>query len=141
MIILDTNILSETLRPVPSDAVRAWFDAQALDNLYICAPVLAEMRFGIERLAAGAKQRRLSEAVDRLEHQRYRGRVLAFDAAAAMIYGWIVAARQRSGRPMGVLDGMIAAIAIQHQAVVATRDTRDFALPDLTVVDPFGFGK
>ena len=125
---------------MPDPAVRAWFDAQALENLYICTPVLAEMRFGIDRLAIGAKQQRLKEAADQLEYQRYRGRVLPFDATAALIYGRIVAARERSGRPLGVLDGMIAAIAIQHN-VVATRDTRDFALPDLTVVDPFGFGK
>jgi predicted nucleic acid-binding protein len=71
----------------------------------------------------------------------FRDRVLPFDATSASIYGRIIAARKRSGRPMGVLDGMIAAIALQHGASVATRDTRDFALPDLTVVDPFGFGK
>ena len=141
MIILDTNVVSETLRPVPSDAVRAWLDAQDDEALFLCAPVLAEMRFGVERLAVGAKQRWLREEVDRLEHQEFSRRVLPFDAAAAAIYGRIVAVRQRSGRPLGVIDGMIAAIAIQHNAVVATRDTRDFALPDLTVVDPFGFGK
>ena len=141
MIILDTNVVSVTLRPVPSDAVRAWLDAQDDEALFLCAPVLAEMRFGVERLAVGAKQRWLREEVDRLEHQEFSRRVLPFDAAVAAVYGRIFAARQRSGRPLGVLDGMIAAIAIQHNAVVATRDTRDFALPDLTVVDPFGFGK
>jgi predicted nucleic acid-binding protein len=116
-------------------------DAQDDGALCLCAPVLAELRFGVERLAVGAKQRWLQEEVDRLEHQEFSGRVLPFGATAAAIYGRIVAMRQRSGRPLGVLDGMIAAIAIQHHAVVATRDTRDFALPDLTVVDPFGFGK
>lgn len=141
MIILDTNVVSVTLRPVPSDAVRAWLDAQDDEALFLCAPVLAEMRFGVERLAVGAKQRWLREEVDRLEHQEFSRRVLPFDAASAAIYGRIAAVRERSGRPLGVLDGMIAAIAIQHKAVVATRDTRDFALPDLTVVDPFGFGK
>jgi predicted nucleic acid-binding protein len=141
VIILDTNVISETLRPVPNDVVRAWFDAQDDEALYLCAPVLAEMRFGVERLAAGAKQQWLREEVDRLEHQEFSRRVLPFDATAAMIYGRIVAERERSGRPMAVLDGMIAAIALQHDAVVATRDTRDFALPDLTVVDPFDFGK
>ncbi len=141
MIILDTNVVSETLRLVPNDAVRAWFDARDDEALCLCAPVLAEMRFGVDRLAAGAKQQWLRGEVDRLEHQEFRGRILPFDATAASIYGRIVAARERSGRPMGVLDGMIAAIAFEHNAVVATRDTRDFTLPDLTVVDPFGFGK
>ena len=141
MIVLDTNVVSETLRLVPNDAVRAWFDAQVEETLFLCAPGLAELRFGVDRLAAGAKQQWLRNEVDRLEHQEFSGRVLSFDAATASIYGRIVAARERSGRPIGVVDGMIAAIAIQHNAVVATRDTRDFALPDLTVVDPFGFGK
>jgi predicted nucleic acid-binding protein len=141
VIILDTNVVSETLRPVPNDAVRAWFDAQDEEALHLCAPVLAEMRFNVERLAAGAKQRWLREEVDRLEHQEFSKRVLPLDVTAATIYGRIVAVRERSGRPIGVVDGMIAAIALQHGAAVAIRDTRDFALPDLTVVDPFGFGK
>ena len=141
MIIIDTNVVSETLRLVPNDSVRAWFDAQDDGELCLCAPVLAEMRFGVDRLTAGAKQQWLRNEVDRLEHHEFSGRVLPFDVAAASIYGRIVATRERSGRPMGVLDGMIAAIAIQHGATVATRDTRDFALPELTVVDPFGFGK
>jgi predicted nucleic acid-binding protein len=141
VIILDTNLVSEPMRPAPNAAVRAWYNAQTLNELYICAPVLAEMRFGIELLASGAKQRWLRNQVNEIEHIHFRDRVLPFDATSASIYGRIIAARKRSGRPMGVLDGMIAAIALQHGASVATRDTRDFALPDLTVVDPFGFGK
>jgi predicted nucleic acid-binding protein len=141
VIVLDTNVVSESLRLVPNDAVRAWFDAQHEETLFLCSPVLAEMRFGVDRLAAGAKQQWLRNEVDRLEHQEFSGRVLSFDAATASIYGRILASRERSGRPLGVVDGMIAAIALQHGATIATRDTRDFALPELTVVDPFDFGK
>ena len=137
MIVLDTNVISETFRPNPHLAVKAWFDAQVVEALFICAPVLAEMRFGIERLASGAQQRWLSNEADRLENYQFRGKVLPFDAQTASIYGRITAERERRGQPMGPMDAMIAAIALQHNAVIATRDIRGFAIPGLIVVNPF----
>lgn len=141
MIILDTNVISESFRPNPNIIVRDWFNAQILENLFICSPVLAEIRFGIERLALGAQRRWLSQEADRLENHRFSGRILPFDSSAASIYGRIAADRERMGHPIGVADCMIASIALQNGAAVATRDSGGFAIPELTVINPFEFSK
>ncbi|MDB5548596.1 MAG: PilT protein-like [Tardiphaga sp.] len=138
MIILDTNVLSEPFRPKPDAAVRAWFNAQRTDALFTCAPALAELRFGIERLDPGAKRQWLADNVDRLE-QQFSGRILPFDANTANIYGRIVASREKRGRSISAMDGMIAAVALQHGASLATRDGRGFALLNLTIINPFDF--
>lgn len=137
MIILDTNVVSEGFRPKPQFAVRDWIDAQPTDTLFICAPVLAEIRFGIERLSPGAQRQRLSDAADRLERETFLDRILVFDSAAANIYGRLSAQRHAAGKPIGVMDCMIAAIALTHGAAVATRDRYGFEGLGLTVLDPF----
>lgn len=139
MIILDTNVVSEGFRPKPHIAVRLWMDAQPPDMLFLCAPVLAEIRFGIARLEPGAQQDRLRAGADKLENDQYRGRVLPFDAAAASAYGRLAAERQRIGKPIGHMDGFIAAIAVAHGAAVATRDTYGFSNFGLTIINPFAF--
>ena len=138
MILLDTNILSESMRPKPSQVVESWLDSQPWDTLYSCTPVLAELRYGVERLAAGRRKRSLSEVVDRIEHDVYRGRILSFDLVAAGHYGRLMVKRERQGRRLEMMDGLIAAIALTHGAIVATRDARDFAGLGFEVIDPFG---
>ncbi|HEY0329002.1 MAG TPA: type II toxin-antitoxin system VapC family toxin [Rhodopseudomonas sp.] len=137
MIILDTNVVSEALRPKPNLGVRDWLDTQPADALFICAPVLAEIRFGIERLDAGVQRQKLLASAARLESVTFFDHILPFDAVAATIYGRIAAQRQSAGRPIGVMDCMIAAIALAHQAAVATRDRYGFDGVGLTVINPF----
>jgi predicted nucleic acid-binding protein len=139
VIILDTNVVSQGFRAKPHMAVRLWMDAQPPDTLFICAPVLAEIRFGIARLEQGTQQDRLRAGADKLENDQYRGRVLPFDAAAASVYGRLAAERQRISKPVGRMDGFIAAIAVAHGAGVATRDTYGFSDFGLTIIDPFEF--
>jgi predicted nucleic acid-binding protein len=139
VIILDTNVVSQGFRAKPHMAVRLWMDAQPPDTLFLCAPVLAEIRFGIARLEPGTQQDRLRAGADRLENDQYRGRVLPFDAAAASVYGRLAAERQRIGKPVGRMDGFIAAIAVAQGAAVATRDTYGFSDFGLTIIDPFEF--
>jgi predicted nucleic acid-binding protein len=139
VIILDTNVISEGFRAKPHIAVRLWMDAQSHETLYICAPVLAEIRFGIARLKAGPQQDRLRAGADKLEADQYRGRILAFDAAAASIYGRLAAARERIGKPIGHMDGFIAAIAVANDAAIATRDSYGFSGFGLTIINPFEF--
>src|SRR5688572_15285884 len=127
MILLDTNILSEMLKPRPDRAVDVWLNGQAWSSLYLCAPVLAELRFGVERLALGRRKNFLAAAVDRMESDYYRGRILSFDLAAARIYAKIGVQRERQGRRMEQMDSLIAAIALAHDAALATRDVNDFA--------------
>ncbi len=137
MIILDTNIVSEGLRPRPDDRFVAWLDAQQASDVYICAPVLAELFFGLERLAEGARKSHLRAAIDRIQNDLFRDRILPFDIGAASQYGRLVAHRERIGRPIQQMDAVIAAISLSNQATLATRNTQDFADLGLVVVNPF----
>ncbi len=137
MILLDTNIVSEPYRPRPDPNVRAWIDAQPASTLFICTPVLAELRFGYERLDQGARKNRVRAYVEHVENNLYRDRILSFDSAAAARYAQIAAIRERVGRRMEQMDALIAAIALAHGASVATRDVDDFANLGLEVLNPF----
>ncbi|HKS61220.1 MAG TPA: type II toxin-antitoxin system VapC family toxin [Xanthobacteraceae bacterium] len=139
MILLDTNVVSAPWRPRPDDAAIAWLEAQPFNSLYLCTPVLAELRFGAERLDPGGRRDRLRTFIDRLENEVYRGRILALDAAAAAEYGRVAAMRERAGRRIELMDAMVAAIAIVHRAVVATRDVSDFTGLGLDIINPFEF--
>lgn len=137
MILLDTNVVSEAWRPTPDLAVIAWIDRQRASSLYLCTPVLAELRFGIERLPASPRKERIRALVDRLEADTYQGRILPLDTPAAAEFGRVAAKRERAGKRMEPMDALIAAIAIAHQATLATRDVREFANLGLDLVNPF----
>ena len=137
MILLDTNIVSESWRQSPSPVVVAWLDNQPMETLYLCAPVVAELRFGAERLAAGFRRDRLLARIELLENEGFQGRILDFDLAAAAAFGRIGAERERIGRRMEPFDAMIAAIAISRGMQMATRDTGDFADIGLDLINPF----
>jgi predicted nucleic acid-binding protein len=137
MIVLDTNVVSEIYRPLPNGSVIAWLDAQPIDSLHICTPVLAELRFGAERLDDGKRKDQLRTTIDRLEYEVYRDRILVFDATSAMVYGRIAAARRKSGQTMQQMDALIAAIALANRASLATRNKTDFSNLGLDVIDPF----
>ena len=137
MIILDTNVVSEVFRVIPHGAVQSWIDAQPFGSLYICAPVLAEIRFGISLLKLGQRRTGLQASADQMEYQRFEGRILPFDARAAAAYGDLAAARQRLGKPIGKIDGFIAAIALVNGADIATRDAYGFFGLGLKIFNPF----
>ncbi len=135
MIVLDTNVVSELAKPTPNPAVVGWVDAQV--ELAIAAPSLGEIRFGVARLPQGQRRTALSEAIDRFVADDLDGLVLAFDAACADAYGLIVAARESAGRPIGICDAQIAAICAVHDAVLATRNVRDFLNTGIEIADPW----
>ncbi len=135
MIVLDTNVVSELAKPTPSSVVVAWLDAQ--DGLAIAAPALAELRFGIARLPDGERRTTLNEAIDGFVADDLDGLVLAFDRASADAYGLIAAARERAGRPIGIADAQIAAICLVRNAVLATRNVRDFLDTGIEIIDPW----
>ena len=140
MIILDTNVVSETMRPDPSTNVRGWLDAQPSEDLFLCVPVLAELHYGVEGLPTGTRRKRLERAIQLVE-EAFANRILPLDQAAAREYGKIVAQRDRIGRATGTMDGLIAAIAKAHGATIATRDVHGFDDVGLIVVDPFAHGQ
>jgi toxin FitB len=137
MILIDTNVISEAMRLQPNQAVIAWLNAQAWDSLFLCTPVLAELHHGIGRLANGQRKDFLTRALDRIENELYNGRILSFDQLAAASYGRLAVKREQQGRRLGQMDALIAAIALTHGAILATRDASDFADLGIEVINPF----
>ncbi len=140
MILLDTNVVSEPYRAVPSGSVRNWLDGQRQQDLFLCTPVLAELWYGVERLPSGGRRDRLERWVQNLEEERFENRVLPVDQAAAHEFGRIVAKRTRMGLPIGPMNALIASIAVCHGAALATRDVPDFEGISLELIDPFAAG-
>jgi predicted nucleic acid-binding protein len=139
MIVLDTNIVSELEKPVPSAALRSWFSSVAIDTTFICGPVLMEQAFGAELHLLRSQSRRYVEALGRLRAQ-YTSRTLVADNDACELAGRLRARRQHSGRPLSIGDSMIAAICLAHGAALATRNVRDFDGLDLRLINPFETG-
>ena len=139
MIILDTNIVSELLRPEPNRTVTVWFERQDPATLHTTSVTLAEILFGLELMPDGSRRAGLTFGIGRIFATRFADRVLAFDQAAAVTYASIRAGRRKSGRPMTEFDGQIAAIARSRNAVLATRNTRDFTGCGIELVDPWQY--
>jgi hypothetical protein len=141
MILLDTNVVSAVMARAPDAAVVAWLDRQETLALYLSAVTVAEIRYGLHVLPDGRRRSSLEDRFAKFLAEGFSGRILPFDAEAALRYGEIMAARRGASRPMSVLDGQIAAIARAHRLAVATRNVRDFELCGLEVVDPFELPK
>ena len=138
MILLDTSIVSEVMRPNPAVAVVRWLDRNETSNLYLSTVTIAEIAFGLRVLQAGSRRRELSQRFDDFVARGFEQRLLAFDLAAAREYAEIMGYRRELGRPLSVPDGQIAAIARCHRFSVATRNVRDFEHCGLEVLNPFG---
>lgn len=137
MMILDTNVISEGFRIRPHPSVRSWLDSQSPIELFLCAPVLAELRYGVERLPAGRRRAELDRLVSNAERDLFANRLLPFDREAAHEFGRVAFKRANIGRPVMPMDAMIAAIAIANGMSIATRDIDDFAGLDIDLVNPF----
>ena len=137
MILLDTNVLSEVLKPAPSDAVVRWLAAQEASEVFISAITQAEMLCGVEVLPAGRRKSRWAAAIAQIFAEEFQGRVLAFDEDAARAFAKIVAGRDAVGWAISQFDAMIAAIARVRGAAVATRNVEDFRDCGVRVVDPW----
>jgi predicted nucleic acid-binding protein len=137
MIILDTNVLSEVTRALPSTAVAGWLSGQRRADIACTAVTRAEMLAGVAVMPEGKRRQALRALIDALFESLFGEALLPFDAAAADRYAEIVATRQHSGRPIATLDAQIAAIALVHGAVVATRDVDGFAGIGLELINPW----
>lgn len=138
MIILDTNVLSELMRPRPSDEVTSWFHKHPLIDLYTTAITKAEVFYGIELLPSGSRKQRVLLAAETLFDIDLKDRVIAFDGDSARIFSWIAAQRRLQGKPIDNADAQIAAIAQLHSATLATHNVADFRDCGVDVVDPWG---
>ncbi len=136
MILLDTNVLSELMRPQPEEKVLRWMAHQPAAALYVSTISYAEILFGIGIMPEGRRRRALAEQAEAMFREDFAGRMLSFDPAAAPAYAALAAQRRQAGNPIPPVDGMIAAIAAAHGASVATRD-RDLAGCGVPVINPW----
>lgn len=137
MIVLDTNIISEVMRPHPSESVVAWLNQQPGTNLFITSISLAEIGYGLRVLADGQHRRNLQNRFEEFVTQGFEYRILDFDAAAARIYSEIMGHKKEIGCPMSFPDGQIAAITLVNHFMLATRNIKDFSYCGLDLINPF----
>ena len=137
MIILDTNVVSEPLKPRPEPSVLAWLDAQSPETLYVPTITLAELLAGMEALPAGRKRTALLRAWQEQLLPLFAGRILSFDQAACETFAKAHAGAQAAGNPISFADCAIAAIALAHGYAVATRNVRDFKGTGTTLINPW----
>jgi toxin FitB len=140
VIVLDTNVLSEPLKPSPAQAVIDWLDAQEAQTLFLPAICLAELLAGVTAMPTGKRRTQLKEAVSTSLLPLFAGRILPFDAAAAEAFGHIHASATKQGNAIGFPDCAIAAIASSRGFMVATRNTRDFKGTGVKLIDPWSVG-
>jgi predicted nucleic acid-binding protein len=137
MIVLDTNVISELMRPVPHPVVLAWIAEQPRATVYTTSVNQAEILYGIEALSDGRRRRALADAAAALFAEDFAGRVLSFGTDGAPHYAAIVASRRKSGNPIEAFDALIAATARAAGAGVATRDISGFDECGLALIDPW----
>lgn len=137
MIVLDTNVVSETIKPKPNPHVMSWLERQELSDVHVSGPGLMEQSYGAERYLRKTGSRRYLDFLAQVMDVDFHGRILEFLDPAPVVAGRIRAERERIGRPINVQDAMIAAICLVHGAALATRNVRDFEDLGLTLVNPF----
>lgn len=137
MVILDTNVVSELMKSQASSAVVAWLSTQRRDDLFITTITMAEVLYGIEIFPRGKRRDQLLRQAQATFAEDFADRVLSFDHRAAHEYAQIASERRRLGRPISFADAQIAAIARSNEAELATRDTGDFEVSGLWLVNPW----
>jgi predicted nucleic acid-binding protein len=137
MIVLDTNVASEVMKPKPSAQVLSWIAAHPRESLFITTITQAEILYGVEIPPAGKRRTALQEDIDGILDVEFAGRILPFDEQAARAFSRIAAKRRTGGRPIAAFDAQILAIAFSRGASVATRDVRDFEGCVVTVLNPW----
>ncbi len=137
MIILDTNVVSEIMRPTCDPRVSKWLDQQAAETLFLTATTLAELLVGLETMPNGQRKQALFQALDTFRTRLMNPKLLPFDQDAATLYAALVARARSKGRPILIADGQIAAIAKLHGFAVATRDTSPFEAAGVPFINPW----
>lgn len=135
--LLDTNVVSEWVKPSPNAGVVAWLAEVDEDRTFLSVVTLAELRRGIERLTAGRRRERLDGWLRNELPMRFERRILPIDDEIADAWGGVVARREAAGRPIGVMDAFIAATAIVRGLAVVTRNTVDFDATVTEIVNPW----
>ena len=137
MYLLDTNVVSEWVKPRPNHGVIEWLDGVDEDEVFLSVVTFAELRRGIERLAAGARRKRLDGWLGGDLPSRFEGRIALVDGAIADKWGRLVARHETAGRPIHAMDALIAATAQVHGFTLVTRNVADFKLSVESLLNPW----
>ena len=137
MILIDTNVISEVMRPEPDARVKAWLNDQMRGEVGITSITIAEVLYGIRSLPEGRRRNQLLEATAEVFDGNFTGRIFAFDHRAAVEYAEIVVGRERMDTPISMADAQIAAICLANNADLATRNTKDFGNTGITLLNPW----
>jgi predicted nucleic acid-binding protein len=137
VIVLDTNVVSELVRPSPNRSVVEWVDEHDSSELVITALTAAELRAGVALLPEGRRKDELGMRIESLLVETFAGYVLAFDVGSSAYYAELLAVRTRGGRPITTFDAQIAAVCRQYDSVLATRNTTDFTDTGIQLVNPW----
>jgi toxin FitB len=132
--LIDTNVLSETLRPAPNAQVMAWLDGVEPEKCFVSVLTLGELRKGVLKLGVSRQRERLSHWLDDTLAQWFGERVITIDQVVCTHWAELLAA---AGRPLPAIDSLLAASAVAHELVIATRNVRDFEMPGVKVVNPW----
>jgi hypothetical protein len=126
--LLDTNAVSEWVKPRPNPGLIAWMESADEDRIFISVVSLAELHYGVERMAAGRRRSRLEHWLLHELPLRFESRILPVDANVAEAWGRTVSRSEAAGHPIGVMDAFLAATAETHQLTLVTRNVSDFPL-------------
>jgi predicted nucleic acid-binding protein len=137
MIVWDTNVLSEIMKPDPDPRVLSWVDSIPTAQTAVTAITVAEILYGIRRLPDGTRRRKLTIAAESIFDEEFRNRILVFDAEAAVEYAALVVEREAAGLPISMADAQIAAICRTHECTLATRNVKDFDRTGVTILNPW----
>ena len=137
MIMLDTNVISESLRPTPESRVLEWINTQAIETLYLSAISVAELRFGAALLPSGRRKDKLQNRLEDKLLPLFAGRILPLDVAVTKTYAELMSQARMTGQSISTADGYIAATAAANGMIIATRDTNPFAAAGLEVINPW----
>lgn len=140
MIILDTNVVSELLRPAPHYNVLKWLDEQDTYEFYLSAIVVAELYTGVACMPEGKRQTELQNNLGTMLEEEFVERILPFDAECAIRHAELMGANRRRGTTISIIDNQIAATCLHYGATLATRNTKDFIHSGITLTDPWLMG-
>ena len=135
--LLDTNVISEAVRSEPDSRVTAWLDSVQEDLLHLSVLTLGEIRQGVAQLAQGKRRLRLERWLEVELRTRFAGRIVAVDEEIAERWGGLMAEARRAGTSLGVVDGLLAATALEHGLTLATRNVKDFLRLGVALSNPW----
>ena len=135
--LLDTNIVSETIKPKPEPRVVDWLETQVSADLFLAAQTLGELFRGARKVKEDTRRERFERWIEQDLAQQFEGRVLPFDGPTAALWGRLMGDGDRAGRTPAAADAQIAAVAIHHQLTLITRNVKDFEHFDLKLLNPW----